>query len=152
MAATYTVGDGKTYSTIQAAIDAIPGDLSGQGVQTVEVYSKAPDNTYFENVDIITGFSNADSNNHIHIKAMVSHNGEDTQWRPQSGQFIHTVAKMPFFETAIGSPENLCGAADEVTGQKDQVRGIRHDEVHAFPDESTGDQWSGMDICDLTHF
>ena len=71
---TFTVGDGKTYSTIQAAIDAIPGDLSGQGVQTVEVYAKAAG--YAETLDVLTGFSNASAADYIHIKSMVSHAGQ----------------------------------------------------------------------------
>lgn len=73
MAATYTVGDGKTYSTIQAAIDAIPGNLSGQGVQTVEVYAKA--GGYAETIDAFTGFTNASITNYIDICAMVPHGG-----------------------------------------------------------------------------
>ena len=73
MAATYTVGDGKTYSTIQAGIDAIPGNLSGEGIQTVEVYSKS--GGYSEYPDIRTGFSNPSSSNYIHVKSMVPHNG-----------------------------------------------------------------------------
>jgi len=75
MAATYTVGDGKTYSTIQAAVDAIPGVLTGEGTQTVEVYAKAPSNIYQEKVDARTGFSGNDTNNYIHTVAMVAHKG-----------------------------------------------------------------------------
>ncbi|TET36709.1 MAG: hypothetical protein E3J72_08100 [Planctomycetota bacterium] len=75
MAATYTVGDGKTYSTIQAAVDAIPGDLSGQGVQTVEVYAKAPSNIYPEMVHASAGFTNAGPLDYIHTTAMIDHTG-----------------------------------------------------------------------------
>jgi hypothetical protein len=73
MAATYTVGDGKTYSTIQSAIDAIPGNLSGQGIQTVEVYTKAAG--YTERLNILTGFSNAGASDYIDLGGMVATQG-----------------------------------------------------------------------------
>ena len=73
MAATYTVGDGKDYATIQLAIDAIPGNLSGQGKQHVQVYAKAAG--YAETLDVSTGFSNASATNYIDIEAMVPHGG-----------------------------------------------------------------------------
>jgi len=73
---TYTVGDGKEYSTIQSAIDAIPEGLAGGGVQRVEVYEKAAtSNTYTEGVNASTGFVGADHLNYIQIIAMVPHNG-----------------------------------------------------------------------------
>lgn len=75
MAATYTVGDGKVYSLIQTAIDAIPGDLSGQGKQHVTVYSDGDDDIYTETPDATTGFSNQSSSDYIIIEAMQSHGG-----------------------------------------------------------------------------
>jgi len=69
----YTVGDGKSYSTIQAAIDAIPGDLSGFGIQQVQVYAKAAG--YTETLDAGTGFTNASALDYIDIVAMVPHHG-----------------------------------------------------------------------------
>jgi hypothetical protein len=76
MAATYTVGDGKDYATIQLAIDAIPGNLSGQGRQWVKVYAKA--GGYAETLDLYNGFSNASAADYIDVEAMVSHNGNLT--------------------------------------------------------------------------
>lgn len=76
MAATYTVGTGKTYSTIQGAIDAISGDLSGEGVQTVEVYAGGTGNTYNEAVDADDGFTNPSSSDYIELIAKVSHEGQ----------------------------------------------------------------------------
>jgi len=74
MAATYTVGTGKTYSTIQSAVDAVPGDLSGQGIQTIKIYATAA-SKYTGNVDAVTGFTNAGASDYIHIIGMVSHKG-----------------------------------------------------------------------------
>ena len=81
-AQTYTVGDLKTHALIMLAIAAIitynGGDLSalGGGVQTVEVYAKAPDNRYNEYLDVVSGFTNATSGvDYIHLVAMVFHNG-----------------------------------------------------------------------------
>lgn len=75
----YTVGDDKTYSTIQAAIDAIPDDLSGQGEQTVEIYAGGTPSGdayhYDENVNANAGFSGASDSNKIVINGMVAHNG-----------------------------------------------------------------------------
>jgi hypothetical protein len=69
MAADYTVGDGKTYSTIPAAIDAIPGNLSGQGLQHVMVYPKAAG--YAGVINAYTGFSGGGVSDYIDIEAMV---------------------------------------------------------------------------------
>jgi len=74
MPATYTVGDGKTYATIQAAVDAIPGNLAGQGEQTVEIYAKAPSNSY-TGADVKTGFTNPGATDFIRIQGMISHGG-----------------------------------------------------------------------------
>jgi hypothetical protein len=80
MAATYTVGTDKTYATIQDAVDAIPGDLSGQGIQRVEVYAGGvavgDGYEYREQVDALTGFSNWGSSDYIRFVAMVSHTGQ----------------------------------------------------------------------------
>lgn len=76
MSATYTVGDGKTYSTIQAAIDAVPGDLSGQGVQTVAVYSDGGDDVYEERIDGKAGFSNSSASDYIRLTSMQAHGGK----------------------------------------------------------------------------
>ena len=76
MAATYTVGTTKTYGTIQAAIDAIPGNLSGQGIQTVEVYAGGASNIYTEMVDAYTGFSAATAANYIHLLSMLATGGK----------------------------------------------------------------------------
>lgn len=79
MPATYTVGDSKTYSTIQAAIDAVGlatgYNLVGQGIQTIEVYDKAPSG-YAEVLDAATGFTGESSSNYINIVAMKSHQGK----------------------------------------------------------------------------
>ena len=77
MAATYTVGDGKDYATIQLAIDAIPGNLSGQGKQHVQVYAKAAG--YAETLNLTTGFSNGSATDYIDVEAMVSHSGKRGQ-------------------------------------------------------------------------
>ena len=75
MPATYTVGDGKTYATIQAAVNAIPGNLSGQGIQTVEVYAKAPLDEYSENLNINAGFTNMSATDYIDVVSMIAHGG-----------------------------------------------------------------------------
>lgn len=80
---TYTVGTGKTYSTIQGAVDAIPGDLSAGGVQTVEVYQNGTwDGTvcyYNEMVDTLTGFTNQGASDYIRVVAMEKNNGQRDQ-------------------------------------------------------------------------
>lgn len=73
MASTHTVGDGKTFSTIQAGIDDVPGNRSGQGEGAVEVYAKAGD--YAETLNTITGFSNTSAADFVSVTAMVSHDG-----------------------------------------------------------------------------
>lgn len=79
MATTYTVGAGKSYSTIQGAIDAIPGNLSGQGEQKVEVYTDGDDDVYPERVDAKTGFSNSDEQHYIHLTSMQAHGGKSQE-------------------------------------------------------------------------
>jgi len=64
MAATYNVGAAETYTTIQGAIDAIPDDLSGGGVQEVIVES----GTYNETL-LIDGFSNQSVSDYIKIRS-----------------------------------------------------------------------------------
>jgi len=104
MAATYTVGTGKTYSTIQSAVDAVPGDLSGQGLQTVEVYGKVgpPLNTYTEYVDARTGFTNASAADYILITAMISHGGLET-----SGIIVTNAVGVGFSMAAYGQVEGF---------------------------------------------
>lgn len=74
MSATYTVGDGKTYSTIAAALAAVPTNLSGQGVQRIEVYAKAAG--YAETIDGIGPFTNPSASDYIEFVAMVPHTGK----------------------------------------------------------------------------
>ncbi len=57
-----------SYATIQQAIDAIPNNLSGQGVQTVQIDS----GLYSESL-LIDGFSNASTNNYIVFKPTPGH-------------------------------------------------------------------------------
>ena len=77
---TCTVGDGKTYATIQAAVDAIPGALGGTGIHTVEIYAGGVNvgDGYFydEEVNALTGFSGATNSNYIILQAMLNHNGQ----------------------------------------------------------------------------
>ena len=103
MSGTYTVGDGKTYSTIQAAIDAIPGDLSSSpGVHTVEVYTKAAG--YAETLDTVTGFTNQSATDYIHIKAMVSHGGQR-----ESGIVVDVGSASVGFQIYMGDYTRLSG-------------------------------------------
>lgn len=76
MSAVYTVGDGKTYATIPAALAAIPSDLTGQGHQHVQVYEKAAGYTGFIHANI---FSNGSAADYVDIEAMVSHEGTRDQ-------------------------------------------------------------------------
>lgn len=70
----WTVGDGKTYSTIQAGINGIPGGLTT--VQTVEVYAKAPSNEYAEaTINWYSGFSGMAADKYVHLVAMIDHLG-----------------------------------------------------------------------------
>ena len=57
-----------SYATIQAAIDAIPNNLSGQGVQTVQIDS----GLYSESL-LIDGFSNASASNYVFLRAKPGH-------------------------------------------------------------------------------
>ena len=74
MAATFTAGTGKTYATVQGLIDAMPGDGSGQGAQTGEIYETVA-GKYPENPDSVTGFTNQDATNYMHFKGMTPHKG-----------------------------------------------------------------------------
>lgn len=74
--ATYTVGDGMTYATIQAAVNAIPGAMGGQGIQTVEIYVQNPDVPYPEDVDAQTGFAGTTAVDYIHCIGMVNKAGQ----------------------------------------------------------------------------
>jgi hypothetical protein len=125
MAATYTVGDGKTYSTIQAAVDAIPGNLSGQGVQTVEIYhggvsvGGGTGSRYDESIDILTGFSNTGFADYIRVVGMVSHVGLRDYGiiikgqAPGSGHLIvfETVAYTRLENLAITAVSGWAGGA-----------------------------------------
>jgi len=77
MSAIYTTGDGKSSALIQTAIDLIPGNLSVQGHQWVQVYAKA--SGYSGRFDSYSGFSNASAIDYIDIEAMVSHGGSRDQ-------------------------------------------------------------------------
>lgn len=57
-----------SYATIQAAIDAIPNNLSGQGVQTVQIDS----GLYSESL-LIDGFSNASASDYVFLRAKPGH-------------------------------------------------------------------------------
>ena len=79
MSATYTVGDGKTYATPQAAfaaiVAALSGDISGQGVHTIEVYAKAAG--YADGaIDLSTGLVGQSATDYVEMVAMVSHGGD----------------------------------------------------------------------------
>lgn len=73
MSSTHTVGDGKDFSTIQAGIDDVPGDRSGQGEGAVQVFAKAAG--YAESLDMNAGFSNTSETDFVSLTAMVSHEG-----------------------------------------------------------------------------
>jgi len=77
---TYTIGTGKTYATIQDGVDAIPDNLSGGGVQTVEVYENASWDSvkcyYDESPDAKSGFSGFSSTDYVRIVAMKPNNGQ----------------------------------------------------------------------------
>lgn len=60
---TYTVGSGKTYSTIQAALDAIPSNLSGTGINLIEIDA----GVYAESLSYTK--TNASASNYIHLIA-----------------------------------------------------------------------------------
>lgn len=102
MAATYTVGTGKTYSTIQAAVDAVPGNLAGQGLQDIQVFAGGVANYYNENVDANTGFSNSSAADYVQIRAMVPHNGKSqaaggTGIRAGAGSIVRIVNLFDYF-------------------------------------------------------
>ena len=77
---TYTVGTGKTYPTIHAALIAVPANLSGTGIHTIEVYAGGTnigDGYYYAGmVDAFQGFSNFSGANNIVIVGMVPNLGE----------------------------------------------------------------------------
>jgi len=78
MSATYTVGDGKTYATPQAAfaaiVAALSGDISGQGVHTIEVYAKAAG--YADGaIDLSTGLVGQSATDYVDVVAMEDHGG-----------------------------------------------------------------------------
>jgi len=77
MATIYTVGNGKTYSTIQDAVDALPGDLTGSGVHRIEVYAggvQAGDG-YFYDENVSLGLTITTQNDYVEIIGMVDHKG-----------------------------------------------------------------------------
>lgn len=61
---TYTVGpSGRDYTTITAAIAALPADLRGLGIHYIDVY----DGTYNESV-LVNNIVGADSDDYLHIR------------------------------------------------------------------------------------
>ena len=52
-----------TYAGVQEAIDSIPADLSGLGVQTVQI-----DSGFYNESLVFAGFSNASAADYIHLK------------------------------------------------------------------------------------
>jgi len=81
MATTYTVGTGKTYPTISAALGAIPTNLLGTGEHIVEVYAggiahPSGGSIYNEVVDAKAPFSNFNPSDRIILRAMVNHEGQ----------------------------------------------------------------------------
>lgn len=75
MSATYTIGDSKDYSTLMLAWVASPFNLSGQGVQSFDIYAKAAgyaDGT----IDMYDGMSNASATDYMRVRAMVSNDGD----------------------------------------------------------------------------
>jgi len=80
MATIYTVGDGKTYTTIALAkaaiVAATGGNLNGTGEHRIQVYAKAATgNIYDEFVDTIAGIAGQGASDFISIYAMVNHKG-----------------------------------------------------------------------------
>ncbi len=79
MANTYTVGDEKTYSTIPLMIAGIVAtvgyDLTGDGIQTGEIYAKAATGNKYTGGDGQTGFTTT-VNDYIIFTAMVLHGGK----------------------------------------------------------------------------
>lgn len=76
----YTVGLGKTYKSINAAIAAVaaglPGnDLTGTGLHRIEVYPEDPAFPYVGHIDGIWLLINASAADYIEIVSMVNHNG-----------------------------------------------------------------------------
>lgn len=117
---TYTVGTGKTYSTITAALAAIPSNITGTGAHQVVVDA----GTYNEGSTLtLPRPTGSDANNYVEIMAA---SGSEHKGNPAAGVIIRCTTGSFIAAVRVRPSSRLTNLVISVSSGSNQTPGIGH--------------------------